>query len=154
VSERSIGWSFVLAQAFLIGALVVTPSGDDFNVADWLRSSANAIFWLGVALAVAAGITLGRSLTATPVPAAGARLRTTGPYRFVRHPIYTGVVLIVVAMAVRSGSFSGLILGLATIVFFHWKASWEEQRLRERFPGYADYASRTPRFLPRLVVQR
>jgi protein-S-isoprenylcysteine O-methyltransferase Ste14 len=151
MSERSIGWAFVGAQAILIGALAFMPSAGHFNVPGWLRTSADVMFWVGVTLAIVAGIALGRSLTATPVPNAAATLRTTGPYRFVRHPIYTGVVLIVVAMAARSGNAFGLALGVATIAFFHWKASWEEQRLIERFEDYAEYAARTPRFLPTLT---
>jgi protein-S-isoprenylcysteine O-methyltransferase Ste14 len=87
-------------------------------------------------------------LTATPVPTERATLRTSGPYRWVRHPIYTGVLLIVAAMAVRSGSVFGLTLGALTIAFFHVKASWEEQRLTKRFDAYADYAAVTPRFIP------
>ncbi len=148
MSERSIGWAFVAAQAALIVALVVVPSASHFPTPPWLRTACAVLFWLGVAIAVIAGLVLGRALTATPVPTARATLRTTGPYRVVRHPIYTGVVLIVVAIAVRSGNVVGLALGAATIGFFHVKASWEERRLRERFAGYADYAATTPRFLP------
>jgi protein-S-isoprenylcysteine O-methyltransferase Ste14 len=107
------------------------------------------MFWVGVAVAVVAGIALGRSLTATPVPNARGTLRTSGPYRLVRHPIYTGVVLIVVAVAIRSGSAFGIALGAVTIGFFNIKASWEEQRLRARFSNYAHYSSETPRFIPR-----
>ena len=85
----------------------------------------------------------------TPVPTTRATLRTTGPYRFVRHPIYTGVLLIVVALAARSGTVVGLVIGAVTIAFFHAKAAWEEQRLAERFADYRSYAAVTPRFLPR-----
>ncbi len=149
MTERVTGWAFVAAQAALIVALVLIPSADHYPTPDWLGATADVVFWIGVGLAVIAGAYLGRSLTATPVPTAAATLKTAGPYRWVRHPIYTGVVLIVVAMAVRSGNVVGLLLGVATIVFFHWKAAWEEQRLRDRFEAYADYAARTPRFIPR-----
>lgn len=151
MSNRAIGWTFVVAQALLIGALIVIPPADHFSLPAWLRTTLDVVFWVGVALAVIAGVVLGRSLTATPVPTSVATLRTSGPYRLVRHPIYTGVLLIVVAMAIRSGNVAGLGLGAATVGFFHWKASWEEDRLTERFDGYADYAARTPRFLPRLL---
>ena len=146
--NRRIGWAFVGAQAALIVSLAVLPSADHFPVPSWLRVTGNVVFWFGAALAVAAGLALGRSLTATPVPTERATLRTSGPYRWVRHPIYTGVLLIVAAMAVRSGSAFGLAVGALTIAFFHVKASWEEQRLTERFDGYAEYAAATPRFIP------
>jgi protein-S-isoprenylcysteine O-methyltransferase Ste14 len=149
MTARVTGWAFVAAQAALIVALALIPSADHYPTPDWLRAMTDVVFWVGVVLAVIAGAYLGRSLTATPVPTASATLKTTGPYRSARHPIYTGVVLIVVAMAVRSGNVASLLLGGVTIVFFHGKAAWEEQRLNERFDGYADYAARTPRFIPR-----
>lgn len=149
MSQRTTGWAFVGAQAVLLAGLILVPAADHVPVPDWLRTSMNVLFWVGVALAVVAGLVLGRSLTATPVPTDAATLRTTGPYRYVRHPIYSGVVLIVIALAVRSGNIVGLVLGAVTIVFFHVKAGWEEDRLRERFDGYDAYAASTPRFIPR-----
>lgn len=150
MNQRTVGWLFVAAQAILIGALALMPSADHFAVPSWLRSVATALFCAGVVISVIACGFLGRSLTATPVPTSHATLRTSGPYRYVRHPIYTGVVLIVIAMSARSGSVFGLAVGAATVGFFHWKAAWEEQRLRDRFSAYAHYASTTPRFLPRI----
>jgi protein-S-isoprenylcysteine O-methyltransferase Ste14 len=146
--DRVIGWAFVGAQVALIVSLAFLPGADHYPVPAWLATAADVVFWAGVALAVAAGLVLGRALTATPVPTERATLRTSGPYRWVRHPIYTGVLLIILAMAVRSGSLFGLSLGAATVVFFHVKASWEERRLTERFDGYAAYATVTPRFIP------
>ena len=150
MSTRTTGWAFVAAQAALLAGLIAMPSADHYPTPEWLRTAMNVLFWGGVAGAVAAGIALGRSLTATPVPTDTSTLRTTGPYRFVRHPIYTGVVMIVVALAVRSGNVAGLLLGAATIGFFNVKANWEEQRLIERFDEYSAYAATTPRFIPRL----
>ena len=149
MTQRTTGWAFVAAQTVLLVGLVVMPSADHVPVPDWLRTSMDILFWVGVVLAVVAGLTLGRSLTATPVPTDAATLRTTGPYGYVRHPIYSGVVLIVIALAVRSGNIAGLVLGVVTIAFFHVKAGWEEDRLRERFDGYDAYAAGTPRFIPR-----
>lgn len=149
MTERVTGWAFVAAQAALIVALALVPSADHYPTPNWLRGAADATFWTGVVLAVIAGAYLGRALTATPVPTAAATLKTTGPYRWVRHPIYTGVILIVVAMAIRMGNVLGVLVGALTIVFFDRKAAWEEQRLNARFDDYARYAAHTPRFLPR-----
>ncbi len=148
MSDRTIGWLFVGAQAALLVTLIALPSGDSFTVPDWLRTTADVAFVAGCAIAVAAAISLGRALTATPVPTDHATLRTGGLYRFARHPIYTGVIVIVVAVAVRSGSFIVVAVGAATLVFFGVKARWEERRLAARYPGYVDYAARTPRFVP------
>jgi protein-S-isoprenylcysteine O-methyltransferase Ste14 len=71
------------------------------------------------------------------------QLRTGGLYRFVRHPIYSGLLL---TMASGSG-FRLPTLGLLVLLLI-LKARWEETRLTQRFEGYGNYASRTPRFVP------
>jgi protein-S-isoprenylcysteine O-methyltransferase Ste14 len=148
MSERATGWTFVGAQAVLIATLILLPGRRDFSLPDGVRTAADVLFWLGIALAVGAGLSLGRALTATPVPTAAGALRTDGLYRLVRHPIYSGVILIVIAMAVRSQSFVSLAVAAVTLVFFTVKARWEEGRLIDRYPEYPEYAARTPRFVP------
>ena len=148
MSERTTGWAFVAVQVVLIAVLVVLPGRDDFPLSNGVRTVVDVVFWLGVALAVAGGLSLGRALTATPVPTATATLRTDGLYRLVRHPIYSGVIVIVVAMAARSQSFVSVGLAVVTLAFFNVKARWEEGRLIDRFPDYPAYAARTPRFFP------
>lgn len=149
MNDRAKGRAFVIAQAILIITLALVPSADHVAVPGWLLAVADVGFWVGCVVAVIAAAFLGRSLTATPVPNSRATLRTTGPYRFVRHPIYTGVVMIVLAMAIRSANVLGFGLGALTLAFFHWKSSWEEGRLTERFPEYPAYAAHMPRFVPR-----
>ncbi len=109
---------------------------------------ADVLFWLGISLILVAAAFLGRSLTATPVPRDRAELRTSGPYRWARHPIYSGVILVVIALSARSGSIVTVAVGVVTLVFFVVKSRWEERRLAARFAGYADYAARTGRFFP------
>ncbi len=150
MSERRIGWGFVALQIVLLVALVVLPSRSDWPVAGWLRAASTGAVVVGLAGIVLASIFLGRALTPTPVPNGAGTLTTTGLYAWVRHPIYTGVLLIVVGLVVGSGSLVTLAVGALTIVFFHVKARWEEQRLTEAYPDYPAYAARTPRFVPRL----
>ena len=60
------------------------------------------------------------------------------------------MLLVVVGLTIRSGSYVTLAVAAVTVFFFARKARWEEARLCEQFDGYADYASRTPRFVPAL----
>jgi protein-S-isoprenylcysteine O-methyltransferase Ste14 len=100
------------------------------------------------ALMVWARITFGRrSFHATADPTEGG-LVTTGPYRFVRHPIYTAVCVFVVAGACAHTSF--IAAGLALLVFAGTLARIlaEEHLLLRRYPEYAQYAAKTKRMLP------
>ena len=85
-----------------------------------------------------------------PEPRAHARLVTTGPYAWVRHPMYLAVLLF-------AGGFVLGWRGLPQVAAFallaavlHAKASREERLLRRRFPEYAAYAARTARIVPGL----
>lgn len=149
MSERSIGWAFVAGQTALIVALLAIPGADHWPTPAGLEVVGIALVGLGLGVIAVAALRLGPALTPTPVPTAGARLRTDGLYRWMRHPIYTGVMLAVTGVTVRSGSLVTATLAVVTVGFFAVKARWEEQRLRERFPAYAAYAASTPRFLPR-----
>lgn len=143
-----MGRAFVVLQILLLGALVVLPGGGDWPTPWWLHRGGSAVTALGVAIVVVAALRLGRSLTPTPVPKDDGQLATGGLYRFVRHPIYSGVLLIVVALVASSGRWLHLALGVATLGFFAAKARWEEARLDRAYPAYAEYAARTGRFVP------
>jgi len=149
VNRTLTGWALVAMQAVLIGALVFLPGRDDWPTPDWLASFGFALLVSGFLLMLAAALRLGRALTPTPVPSKYGKLTTSGLYRYMRHPIYTGVLLVVVGLGLRSGSWISAAVAVVTVVFFNAKAAWEEDRLTERYDGYAAYAAATPRFVPR-----
>ena len=65
-----------------------------------------------------------------------------------RHPLYLSVIVLGFAWALLWRSWPALALAVAQVPFFDAKARSEEHWLRERFPGYADYARRAKRFIP------
>ena len=140
--------ALVTAQFVLLVALVLVPRGGGWVVPLWLRGLAGVAGVLGVVVMLVGGTALGRGLTAAPLPNAHAQLRTGGLYRFVRHPIYSGLLLMAGAIAVVSGSVARLVVFAALVGLINVKARWEERQLMMRFPDYAAYAARTPRFVP------
>jgi protein-S-isoprenylcysteine O-methyltransferase Ste14 len=143
-------WAFVAGQFALLAALVVLPSaavGPTIDV-QWLRPLGYGLIFVGGAVLVVAGLHLGEALTPSPHPRDGARLRTNGLYRFVRHPIYSGVLLVGWGLGLRSMLWVGLVLAVALTAWMTAKARYEEQLLTARYPDYPAYAATTPRFLP------
>jgi 2-amino-4-hydroxy-6-hydroxymethyldihydropteridine diphosphokinase len=111
-----------------------------------------AMALLGVALAMGASRGLGSAMTASPLPRSGATLVTTGLYRYVRHPIYGGVIIFLAGAALLVASWPALILTVALIPFFLAKARYEESRLRMKFSGYRAYMGRVPhRLIPYIL---
>jgi len=102
----------------------------------------------GLALVLWARATFGmRSFHATARPTEGG-LVTTGPYRFLRHPIYSGVSLIVWAGVLTRGHLLDWILAGVITVGTFVRLIAEERLVTMRYPEYADYARRTRRLVP------
>jgi protein-S-isoprenylcysteine O-methyltransferase Ste14 len=78
----------------------------------------------------------------------GARLITTGPYRLVRHPIYSGAVLFFWVTLLGHWSLQSAAIALAVTLTILIRIPVEERLLRATFPEYDDYARRTKRVVP------
>lgn len=84
-----------------------------------------------------------------PEPRDSAQLITSGPYRYVRHPLYTGLMLFALGCAVGWNTWVHWSVVAALAVVLHCKARREESLLALRFDDYRAYALRTGRFVPR-----
>ncbi len=103
---------------------------------------------VAVALMIWARVVFGRrSFHAAANPTEGG-LVTTGPYRHIRHPIYTAVCLFTVAAVLAHWSWHAIILGGIVLVGAAARIIGEERLLADRYPAYRDYAARTPRMIP------
>ena len=83
-------------------------------------------------------------------PTAGG-LVTTGPYHFVRHPIYAAILLFVWTGVAANWSLGAAALGLVVTAMLFLRMIFEEGLVRERYPEYADYARRTRRVIPYIL---
>lgn len=146
--ERVIGWAFVGAQFLLIGALVGWHPRHRWSIPDALDTAAKVAAAVGLAWMAVGAVNLGRSLTALPLPLEHATLRVGGLYRLSRHPIYTGLITAGWSWALRAEAVGPLMLGAALTALLAAKVRFEEMALRAKFPEYARYSSRTPRFWP------
>jgi protein-S-isoprenylcysteine O-methyltransferase Ste14 len=102
----------------------------------------------GGALLVAGLLRLGRGLTPLPYPRDGAELVQTGPFALVRHPMYSGGLVLALGWALFSQGW--LTLGYVAIlfVFLDLKSRREERWLAEKFPTYAAYRRRVRKLIP------
>jgi protein-S-isoprenylcysteine O-methyltransferase Ste14 len=83
-----------------------------------------------------------------PEPKASARLVTGGPYRFMRNPMYSAVLLFAAAAVLAYADIWKIACWFALALVLLAKAMLEERGLRAHFPGYAEYAKRVHRFIP------
>lgn len=103
-----------------------------------------------VALMVWARVTFGRrSFHAAANPTAGG-LVTTGPYRIIRHPIYTAACLFGWGSIVVHWSLVSVALGILLLLGALMRMICEEQLVKQKYPEYVEYAKVTKRMVPYL----
>lgn len=73
----------------------------------------------------------------------GHEVITGGPYRYVRHPMYSGTLLAWIAAALALGSWWMLVPAALGIALFVWRTTQEDATLMEKLPGYREFAQRT-----------
>src|SRR5579864_5430041 len=79
----------------------------------------------------------------------GQAVVSSGPYRWVRHPMYTGFHLFYIGTPLLLGSVFGLVLAPVLIALVTWRAVLEERVLRKELPGYDAYMAQVAsRFIP------
>jgi len=106
---------------------------------------------IGIALVVWAVKAMKRNGNVTPVPKAHASLITSGPYRFIRHPMYIAQIIAVIPLIYEHYTVYRMAALLILIVTLIFKLHYEEQRLIEHFgTAYKDYQKRSKKLLPYL----
>jgi len=141
---------FAIAGRLLVAA--------QFALIGWLIWPLSAQAWSPPALALlACALVLGAwtlaynrpgNFNIRPEPKKSGRLVTGGPYRFVRNPMYSAVLLFAAAEVVAYRDLWKIACWLALALVLLAKAMLEERGLRALFPGYAAYARRVRRFIP------
>ena len=152
MSDQRKALTFVLGQFVLLALLVlaprsVQPYGDISSV---LSGVGVTLIVLAVVAVLFSFAGLRRSLTASPIPKSDGQLITTGLYRFVRHPIYSAILLAAIGVLLDAGYWPQLPIALMLYLLLNQKANFEEELLLKRYPEYAKYQRSTPRFFPRL----
>lgn len=137
----------VLVVLLLIRARVF--KGEQTVTSDpWLQGIGLAIFLVGLALAIWARLYLGRNWGMPMSEKVDPELVTTGPYRRVRHPIYSGIILAMVGTAIAV-SWYWLIAAGVMAAYFIYSAVMEERYMAGQFPDtYPTYKHSTKMLLP------
>jgi protein-S-isoprenylcysteine O-methyltransferase Ste14 len=102
----------------------------------------------GLAFSVWARRHLGRNWSADVVVKEGHALIRTGPYRRLRHQIYTGILLAFLGTAVSIGEWRALVAFFLILLSFGIKSRAEEHRMLETFPEYAQYRRESSAIIP------
>lgn len=148
---KFLDYIFVTLQFLLFGAfLLVAGPRLDF-IKEWLQYSGVFLGILGALICVVALAQLNTHLSPFPTPIKGSSLISNGVYTWVRHPIYSGILLGLLGLSLYYQSAYKIGIVIALLILFYFKSSYEEQRLEAVFAEYPDYKVRTKRFIPFLL---
>lgn len=115
---------------------------------EWIGVAVTAA---GIAIAVWARWHLGSNWSGVVTLKEGHELIRTGPYRAIRHPIYTGMLIGLFGTALTLGEVRGFVAVVVAWLSFYMKARREESFLAQEFgPAFAEHQRRTGMFLPKL----
>jgi protein-S-isoprenylcysteine O-methyltransferase Ste14 len=154
--QGTLWLNIVIITAAVVGAGLLT--GAVKVVGPWefgstgLSAAGLLVMWAGLAVRIWAIVVLGNSFRMTVEVDTSQRVVDSGPYRWVRHPSYTGIVLLMAGLGLVYGNVPALaiLLVLPAGVLIH-RIFVEEAVLTEVIGrAYADYAARTKRLVPGL----
>lgn len=145
------GLLLVTGQFGLLALLIVLPGG---YVPSGMRSLAMVCVALSGAILAAAFLALRPALTVMPEPKQGAPFITSGIYRYVRHPMYSAVMLLGLSLVLVRLTAPAWVAWVALVSVLVAKARYEDALLRERWPLAADYQRTTGALIPRWSALR
>jgi protein-S-isoprenylcysteine O-methyltransferase Ste14 len=150
LGPRGEGWVLIQGVLLVVVATAGWVLGPDWaGPARFVGTIVGTLLIAGGALLVVRAVAdLGTAVTPLPMPRDHAGLIETGAFGLVRHPIYGGFILAALGWAIVQASIITIALAVLLAGYFRLKSAREEAWLEARFPGYAAYRRRTPRFIP------
>jgi protein-S-isoprenylcysteine O-methyltransferase Ste14 len=140
-------WMFVF-----VASLVVSDMGYGL-LPDWFYFIGMTVMAIGIALRQWAIAVLGRYFSRTFGVEPEQKVIEAGPYHYIRHPSYTGILLFCVGMGLAVASWVAVLIGVAVfaVAFGYWISLEEKVLVHEFGSTYVDYMKRTKRLIPKIV---
>lgn len=145
--NKLVALSYVVVQAIILVLLIFTNMTFGLSARKFVLAG-SILEWTGIIGIFVSAFSIRTSLTAMPLPKERGQLATGGLYKFVRHPMYTSVLVFSLGSAMSSGEMYKYLLVIGLSALFYYKSSYEEVYLRQKYADYKEYTKSTPRFIP------
>jgi protein-S-isoprenylcysteine O-methyltransferase Ste14 len=153
VRDRSGLIAYVALTAICAAAVALgyeTFHGFSFD-AGWARYLGLGVLVACCAFSIRARLALGTMWSVDPEVGGDRRLRMTGPYAVTRHPIYSGLLGMVIGTTLLAGGHEFVVIVVAVFFLFEFKIHREERLLLATYPNqYREYRQRVPQLVPGL----
>jgi len=139
----------VLVSIQLVLFIVYTfPVAWSLAFFSWFKTVGLVVAIIGFIVFALALLQLNKNLSPFPTPKDNSVLIQNGLYAWVRHPIYSGIIILFLGYGIYQDSLFKLVITFFLWVLFYFKSQYEELQLLRKFPEYAAYKKNTGRFIP------
>ncbi|HZJ37504.1 MAG TPA: isoprenylcysteine carboxylmethyltransferase family protein [Gillisia sp.] len=104
----------------------------------------------GILIIAISMLQLNKNLSPFPSPKENSELIITGLYKWIRHPIYSGILLLAFSFALYQNSGFKIVMSFFMLILFYFKTSYEEKQLSLKFPEYKNYKNTAGRFFSKI----
>lgn len=104
----------------------------------------------GIAIIAISILQLNKNISPFPSPKENSELITIGLFSKIRHPIYSGILLLAFSFALYQNSGFKILISFFLLILFYFKTSYEEKQLSLKFPEYKNYKKTAGRFFPKI----
>jgi protein-S-isoprenylcysteine O-methyltransferase Ste14 len=157
-TRSRFGSSFAMGAVIVLIVILAVPKPDWRSVlidTPWVRLLGLAIVLASTAFAIWARLTLGAMWSAAPTVKEHHALQTGGPYRLTRHPIYTGILGMLLGSLLLAGGERWIVPFPIFLVLLEIKIHVEERLMLAEFPDdYPRYRDQVPQLIPGLRLPR
>ena len=145
------GATLLATQILLIIAFLICPDAQSFSTPDFFKIVLIAITGFGLFLMLIAAVQLNKNLSPLPSPRSKSELIQTGAYKYIRHPIYSGIAISAFAWSLKDGNALRLLISVALLSLLYVKAKYEEKLLSNAFENYPAYQAKTGMLMPKIA---
>ena len=142
--------TFVLIQFVLFFLFILEIPQLQFALPNFISIIGIIVTVVGSIIILIALLQLNKNLSPFPSPKSGSQLIQNGLYKYIRHPIYTGILMLLSGYSFYVTSGYKLLITLLLLILFIFKSRYEENRLALVFKSYSEYKKTTGRFLPKI----
>ena len=148
--SRDYFWVVVIAAVWLLSSHALGIDWGSLSLdSPWLQVPGIVLMLAATAFTLWARVALGTMWSSSVVAKTDHALRTRGPYAITRHPIYTGLLGMLLGTALIDDLGRAAVVFVLAVIYIAWKSSAEERLLTGIFPEYERYRRRVPRLIPR-----
>ncbi len=140
--------AFVFIQIILLIAYLIPIKLISFELNFYFKYFCLAVVIFAFIVMLIALFQLNKSLTAFPTPKENGILITNGVYKYIRHPIYSGIIISTFFFGVYKTNSWEILISVSLFLLFYFKSNYEELMLEKHYTNYKEYKKKSYKFFP------